>query len=1186
MVLYVMEQDNCVELYHKISSQIQKESDDYFACLISAIAGNTDQKESGTWQLHEMRMIALRSAKVACFFKMLPSVKSKAESDVRGDFHKLLESIIHVKLRDKIDDEAVSDTLDCICAIAGSDIRACIINRLIPGYENVLSINKEFSEALPLLLTGISDYYSDRGEKAIAAQVLRYLIDMSRKRNLNAIDRHREIVIKVLLELGDNCPEERYQICKTEQEFFKGYQDEQTAEFLWIFGCVLQSKEKIVAARNRFLSCYRIRKGLYGEESWYTALARSSYSILTLLSENNEKKDSYNFLLRFINIIEEGGYGEMDGNTVAVMEGRILYSILLYKLNNNDFYSYRHYLTIFNRICERYNGMVSEPLIKLRLKSNLLGNYYFRTGDFIQAEQAFLDAVHAYFPDGTYELLSEAQVKSNLLMVYYIENDLEHAIPLLLELLDLIETEEAGLNRQEEYRILILNNSLISQSFMELDNEDEESLKAELDVLYSEVCSGDLLKESYASEAVVFIITSVQLLLQYNLVTDAFCNQYFDLLVMIKNNAGIDLNEGQKVILCVVLSVLAWELNDVTASDYIQEAVKIAENAVIPMSVRATVLQTAAGILSRQGKTNIALIYLKRSLRQITDICHSYMRYFNDRRLLQILSPIQFIFSCCYAIMRQQENDIWALYEKVLQYKALASFAGKERNRLLNAGLLDKGLVTRIKVVQDRLAVIESENIFLTASDAYEKERGYLRNLEASFSERFPDRIDFTRIEIHKIVDKLPDNCAIVEYYLSTKQYGRHQNEDDPDALVYDVFILKKTERNCSLQKVVIPYAEAIVSEAVEFSGILQNESRQKATVNQLEKKEILRVSLYKSLFEPIRGFLSGIRKIFIAPDGDIINLPFDILSGENGELLGDSFNIVKMECARDFLFAVKDSACGTGSLIIGNPRFQVRKEAFNPKMEKDSPDRTRFAQLKAEHIKPLPFSELEVQMVGKYCGSVYLTGEAADRKQLLYGNSKRNIHLATHGYYDLSEETDSIYSACLLFAGVKNWLQIHDIDDKFGNGIVTADEISRLDFHRVELVVLSSCMGGINEAVASKGFQGLVGGFSAAGVRYVISNLWNTDDLGTAILMDAFYYQYRIKKSAPPVALKKAQQYLRKVTVGELKKRKWFEYMLQSNVPDAEAKNQIRIYMLKNERFRPFKNEIYWAGFTCFRCN
>lgn len=68
-------------------------------------------------------------------------------------------------------------------------------------------------------------------------------------------------------------------------------------------------------------------------------------------------------------------------------------------------------------------------------------------------------------------------------------------------------------------------------------------------------------------------------------------------------------------------------------------------------------------------------------------------------------------------------------------------------------------------------------------------------------------------------------------------------------------------------------------------------------------------------------------------------------------------------------------------------------------------------------------------------------------------------------GFFDLEEETNSLYSSCLLFAGAGNWLKNGNATEKYGNGIVTADEISRMDCRNVELVVLSACFGGMNDA-------------------------------------------------------------------------------------------------------------------------
>ena len=127
--------------------------------------------------------------------------------------------------------------------------------------------------------------------------------------------------------------------------------------------------------------------------------------------------------------------------------------------------------------------------------------------------------------------------------------------------------------------------------------------------------------------------------------------------------------------------------------------------------------------------------------------------------------------------------------------------------------------------------------------------------------------------------------------------------------------------------------------------------------------------------------------------------------------------------------------------------------------------------------------------------------------------------------------------------------------------------------------------MSAMNDALINKGLHGMVGALSAAGVKYVISHLWDANDLSTAIMMDSFYFYYGIKHLSPPEAMARAQDYLRKISVGELKKKGWFAYF-KNSLHNKEMIKRIEEFENCSERMRPIKNEIYWGGFVCYRCN
>lgn len=1162
-----------------IEKELQEEIDRYNNELISLLVGDSTQK-CADWIDHEIAMLSLISRKICVCLEFGSS------DELYESIESLLDSVKRLEYSSEVTPAVLSDAIDCILSMMNNSDKEETLKSLINERYGELESNPKISEELFFMLTNMAGYYEKHRDFNMAGEIIMYLVRISTERNKENILRHREIIVKSVSQIVDICPDECYTICNKAKKYFRGIHDEYTSDFLWFSGCLLQGRNNTKDAVTVFKNCYKIRLELYGEQDWYTALARREYAVLSLsLNSSENNKDELAFLHRFINCIEEGSYPEVERDTLKILEGKTLYILLLYKLNHEDFHSYEYLHSLYNQICSEYNEQTLEPLIKLRLSHNLIGGFYLKNGKYIRAEQAFLNAVNAYFPDNTTEIITKAQVKSNLLMVYYVENDLQQAAPLITELLDLIEQDGGGFEEKDKYRILTLYNSLVSQSFLEIDKEEIEFLVSELDEISAQISAWKENGEGIFPEMVIFFVTGIQLLLQSeNLITEQ-CNSYCDALSKVENSGLENLEDGQKVVLRLVLSILAWEVNRADlAEKVILESARECEDSVIPLSTKASVFQTTATILGKRGKEREALNYLNHALVKIRELWHSYMCYSNDNRLLQILFPTQLLFTCSYAIMRQIENNTWKLYERVINYKALASLAGKERNRILNSGQIDGGLISNIKAIQDRLAAIETESIFLPAIDEYEAEKQNLRALEAEFAVRFPTRIQTTEITVRELKNKIPDNSVLVEYIICPNDYGEKAGKSVSDVLDLDAFVVIKHDGQCTIHRFILQHAESIIDNASELVNLIVNESRGEVSVETMEKKELLRRGLYTSLISPIRPLITSYKKLFIAPDSDILNLPFDILVDENQELLGDYFNIVIMECGRDFLFSDSNDY-GNGSLILGNPQFDVPEKQINIVNTKEQ-NRLRYVELKPDKILQLPFSEFEVKMVGKYCGSEYIVGKKATRYQLQNGVGKHNIHLATHGFFDLTGESDSMYSSCLLFSGVCNWLRKNEWDSNCGSGILTADEISRYDYHNVELVVLSSCLGGMNDIVASRGFQGLIGGLSATGVKYVISNIWNADDFATAILMDAFYYQYCVKKAAPPVALKRAKQYLRKVTIGDLKRRNWFEYILHDNILNDKTKERISSYVKRNERFRPFKNEVYWSGFTCFRCN
>jgi CHAT domain-containing protein len=213
------------------------------------------------------------------------------------------------------------------------------------------------------------------------------------------------------------------------------------------------------------------------------------------------------------------------------------------------------------------------------------------------------------------------------------------------------------------------------------------------------------------------------------------------------------------------------------------------------------------------------------------------------------------------------------------------------------------------------------------------------------------------------------------------------------------------------------------------------------------------------------------------------------------------------------------------------------------------------------------------------------MIGSRATKSLLTSASNCGIIHIATHGFFDTSLEYDAAYASFLLFAGAKAWMQSGQLDPVYGNGIVTADEISRLDLRSTELVVLSACCSGMTDANVTRNLRGLTGGFAAAGVKYIVTQLWHSNDVATSILMGYFYEEYVDRHLLPPEALQKAKERLKKTTVSDMNTMGIIQYGIANSKPGTPMRALFDRLKSRPATARPYANEFYWGGFSCYQC-
>jgi tetratricopeptide (TPR) repeat protein len=237
--------------------------------------------------------------------------------------------------------------------------------------------------------------------------------------------------------------------------------------------------------------------------------------------------------------------------------------------------------------------------------------------------------------------------------------------------------------------------------------------------------------------------------------------------------------------------------------------------------------------------------------------------------------------------------------------------------------------------------------------------------------------------------------------------------------------------------------------------------------------------------------------RLVISPDGDLNNLPFELLTDATGKPLLDSHVVsytpngsVLAILRREPSAPVTQMALAVGASEVGDNDGTAK-----PAPGDGSGIPRGVYDLDVSKLPPLPSASDEAKAVASLLGparSVVLLGDAASEEQVKKEPLQDFgvLHFAAHGI--LSTKVPS-RSALLLRAG--------GADD----GLLQAGEILQFRLH-ASLVTLSACDTGAGAIHGQDGVSSLVRPFLAAGAHAVVANLWTADDQFSLALMREFY--------------------------------------------------------------------------------
>jgi CHAT domain-containing protein/Tfp pilus assembly protein PilF len=317
-----------------------------------------------------------------------------------------------------------------------------------------------------------------------------------------------------------------------------------------------------------------------------------------------------------------------------------------------------------------------------------------------------------------------------------------------------------------------------------------------------------------------------------------------------------------------------------------------------------------------------------------------------------------------------------------------------------------------------------------------------------------------------------------------------------------------------------------LIAAANDWSVSLAHREKQAAASAEETAQEALRQ--LSNQLAPLGTLLasdSTIRRLRISPDGMLTLVPFAALSDSPGHFLIDRFAISYLSAGRDLV-----APASTGP-PIGRPVIALSpgNDALgNDRKAHAVPATTIAKTFRAEGLDHLDGAESEAhflqQMIPR---SELLSAGQATEQNVKSLRSPALLHIVGHGLVRGNEDcaADPASPACSLATldpGSRAMnLSAIVLEEAYGrgskssqDGLLTALELSTLDLHSSEMLVLSQCRMADGVPSSGDGVYGMRRAAAIAGVKTFVAPLWNVSDSTERALMARFYKELSLGSS------------------------------------------------------------------------
>ena len=574
-----------------------------------------------------------------------------------------------------------------------------------------------------------------------------------------------------------------------------------------------------------------------------------------------------------------------------------------------------------------------------------------------------------------------------------------------------------------------------------------------------------------------------------------------------------------------------------------------------------------------QGNIEKTLEYTNYLIMMLPPLYQTIMSTASDSFRIQLLRKIKYHAHFIYTIAFKNPEyfNIKELYNLLMQIKDIDTESEYVIRTSDYAEQYPKYAETLVELSKKRM---EQQNLILneprskTISNEINQIQQDIYNLEISLAPYIRE-IDFklhmSKVGTDAVLSKLPSGSALLEY----GWFFYRKSAFDTEYAIESggrYFALLLHNSNITLRYL---GEDKYINDAIDTvrKGINLKRDRYGASIDEV-KTEL--AELYGRLIYPFIERLDGVEHLYIAPEGKLYSLPFELLRDKEGNTLG-KFYISYLSSGRDIIRVSEHSSVGyTRAAIIADPQFDLPDSVIPTSADNDAVDGT--CGQKKNSWPALPNAKTEAEMFERvFHGDIdKWYGLKATKSSLRHINSPSIVHIITHGYYSDNQNfkdnavEDPMMRCGLAFAGAN-----HD----YINGILTGKEVLSLDLQETDLLVLSACETALGEARNGEGIKGLRRAFELNGVHTLICTLWRVNDEASAVLMWKFYSNLLEEGMDKLLALSNAKEYVRNITARKLYedcKENGFEELAQQIAKMGEDVADKKIYA----------HPYYWAGY------